>query len=367
MVDLGQIEGDLRDEDVRFMSRALWHALRGRGSTTPNPIVGAVLVDDEGVVVGVGHHHRAGGPHAEIVALQAAGAHAAGTTLYCTLEPCSHTGRTGPCCVAVAEAGVRRVVVATGDPFPQVAGRGLAYLRARGVAVTLGVGRREARRQNAPFFRSVEQGRPWVHVKVAMSLDGAVARRPGERTPISGPEAARWTQRRRAEVDAIAIGVGTALVDDPVLTARDVHRLRPLTRVVFDRHARLPPASRLARSIADGPVIVLAGAEAAAGGAASALRVAGVEVIATDGSVTGGLDALGRLGVQSLLVEGGPTLHAALWAAGTVDRVSQLIGQVALGPDAVRWDVPAWLNGWAPRVVPLGRDVLLEADVHGTD
>lgn len=349
------------------MARALWHAERGRGSTTPNPLVGAVLVDDEGVVVGVGHHQKAGGPHAEIVALQNAGARAAGTTLYCTLEPCSHTGRTGPCCVAVAQAGIRRVVVATGDPFPQVAGRGLAYLRQRGIDVTVGVGRAEARRQNAPFFTAVEQGRPWVQLKVAMSLDGGVAARAGERTAITGPEAARWTQRLRAQVDAIAVGARTVAADDPVLTCRDVYRPRPLVRVVFDRHAALSPTSALARSVALGPVLVMADSAAAASASADRLRTTGVEVLATDGTVIGALGVLVARGVQALLVEGGPTLHAAFWEAGAVDRLSELVNDRVLGPDAVRWTVPAWLNGRAPRTVPLGHDVLRDADVHWTD
>lgn len=349
------------------MARALWHAARGQASTTPNPIVGAVIVDGEGVVVGVGHHQVAGGPHAEVVALRAAGARAVGATLYCTLEPCSHTGRTGPCCVAVAEAGIRRVVVAAGDPFPEVSGRGFDYLRSRGLAVTTGVGRRDARRQNAPFFRAVELGRPYVHLKVAMSLDGGVAARAGQRTPMSGPEATRWTQRLRGSVDAIAVGSRTALVDDPVLTARDVYRHRPLMRVVFDRRLRLSPDAQLVRTTVAGPVVVVTAREATASTAAARLRDRGVEVIGTDGTVGGALAVLVRRDVHSLLVEGGPTLHAACWRAGVVDRVSELVSDRVLGPDAVRWDVPAWLNGWAPRTVPLGRDVLLEADVYGTD
>ncbi len=349
------------------MARALWHAERGLASTTPNPIVGAVIVDDDGVVVGTGHHQVAGGPHAEIVALQAAGARAEGATLYCTLEPCSHTGRTGPCCEAVAVARVRRVVVATGDPFPQVAGRGLAYLRDHGIEVTTGVGRAEARRQNAPFFRSVERGRPWVHLKVAMSLDGAVAAAAGQRTPISGDEAARWTQRLRGRVDAIAVGAGTARVDDPLLTSREVFRHRPLLRVVFDRRASLSPTSRLVQSLQDGPVIVIAGEAGGRSAAATTLRMRGVEVLVTDGTIAGALTALVRRGVHSLLVEGGPTLQAACWQAGVVDRVSEIIAERALGPDAVRWAVPARLNGWDPRTVALGPDVLMEADVHGTD
>jgi diaminohydroxyphosphoribosylaminopyrimidine deaminase/5-amino-6-(5-phosphoribosylamino)uracil reductase len=349
------------------MARALWHALRGRGTTTPNPIVGAVIVDDEGVVVGVGHHQVAGGPHAEIVALRAAGARATGATLYCTLEPCSHTGRTGPCCVAVAEAGIRRVVVAAGDPFPQVSGRGFAYLRDRGVEVTTGVGRREARRQNAPFFRAVELGRPWVHLKVAMSLDGAVSAGVGQRTAITGPEAARWTQRLRGEVDAIAIGAQTACADDPILTARDVYRSRPLVRVVFDRRLTLAPTARLVRRRSDGPVVVVTTADAAATEPATRLRDLGVDVLATDGTVPGALSELVRRDVHALLVEGGPTLHRAFWQAGVVDRLSQLVSDRALGPDAVRWDVPARVIGWVPRTVPLGHDVLMEADVYGSD
>ncbi len=348
------------------MARALWHAERGRASTTPNPIVGAVLVDRERVVVGVGHHQRAGGPHAEVVAMQGAGARARGATLYCTLEPCSHQGRTGPCCVAVAAAGIARVVIATDDPFPAVRGRGLEYLRAQGINVTVGLGRREARRQNAPFFRVVELGRPWVQLKVAMSLDGGVAARPGARTTLSGPEAARWTQRLRASVDAIAVGSNTACVDDPLLTAREVYRHRPLTRVVFDRRVRLSPDARLVRSIEQGPLLLMADETGASSSAAGHLRTRGVDVVASDGTIAGALGVLAARGIQSLLVEGGPALHAACWEAGVVDRVSQLVSDRALGPGAVRWDVPAWLNGWSPRTVPLGHDVLLEADVHRT-
>ncbi len=349
------------------MARALWHAERGLASTTPNPIVGAVIVDDEGVVVGSGYHQAAGGPHAEVVALQAAGGRAVGATLYCTLEPCSHTGRTGPCCEAVARARVRRVVVATGDPFPLVAGHGLAYLRGCGIDVTTGVGRADARRQNAPFFRSVERGRPWVHLKVAMSLDGAVAAAAGQRTAISGEEAARWTQRLRGRVDAIAVGATTARVDDPLLTSREVYRHRRLLRVVFDRRAALPLSSRLVQSLEAGPVLVIASDHGGSSPAATALRERGVEVVATDGTIAGALTALVERGVHSLLVEGGPTLQAACWQAGVVDRVSEIVAERALGPDAVRWAVPAWLSGWAPRTVALGPDVLMEADVYGTD
>lgn len=368
MVDVSTVEGRLVAGDAAMMARALWHAERGRGRTTPNPVVGAVLVNDDDVIVGAGHHQYAGGPHAEIVAIESAGAHARGTTLYCTLEPCSHEGRTGPCAVAVVEAGIRRVVVAAGDPFPQVSGRGLAYLRARGVDVTLGVGRSEARRQNAPYFRVVELGRPWVQLKVAMSLDGGVAARRGHRTAISGDVAATWTQRLRGAVDAVGVGAATAQIDDPVLTARDVFRHRPLTRVVFDRQLRLMPDARLARTADAGPVVVLTAAAGADSVAADRLRHCGVQVLSTDGTLPDALSVLVARGVSSLLVEGGPTLHAACWQAGVVDRVSQIVSDEALGPDAVRWNVPVSLPaGTRWRTVPLGRDVLLEADVHRTD
>ncbi len=367
MVDTQHVDGDLRPGDARHMARALWHAERGRAGTSPNPVVGAVLVDADDVVVGVGHHQRAGGPHAEIVALQAAGVRAQGSTLYCTLEPCSHHGRTGPCCVAVADAGVARAVIATGDPFPQVAGRGIRYLRDRGVAVTIGLGRRDARRQNAPFFRVVERGRPWVHLKIAMGLDAGIAARPGERTAISGPDAARWTQRLRASVDAIAVGARTAAVDDPLLTARDVYRHRPLVRVVFDRQLRLSPDANLVRTVGDGPVVVITTEAGLASPRAATLRDRGLDLTATDGTVVDALRVLAARGLQSLLVEGGATLHAACWQAGVVDRVSEIVSGCALGPDAVRWNVPVRPHARATRVVPLGHDVLIDSDVHGID
>ncbi len=201
-------------------------------------MVGAVIVDDAGVVVGTGFHERAGEAHAEVHALRAAGARARGGTLYCTLEPCSHTGRTGPCAVAVAEAGVRRVVAAMQDPFPEVAGRGFAYLRDRGVEVEVGVREAEARRLNEVFVTNVVAQRPFVIAKIAMSLDGAIAAAPGARTAVSGAASQRHAQRVRAEVAAIGIGSGTLIADDPVLTARDVWRARPL----IARRLRSPAA-----------------------------------------------------------------------------------------------------------------------------
>lgn len=353
--------------DARFMRLALWHAARGVGRTTPNPVVGAVLVDDAQVIVGVGHHERAGGPHAEVVALEAAGALARGATLYCTLEPCSHTNRTGPCAVAVAAAGIRRVVVATGDPNPRVSGAGLSYLRAHDIDVTVGVGRAEALRQNAPFFSVMQRGRPWVVAKAALSLDGAVAAAPGQRTAITGPEAYRWTQRLRGRVDAVAVGATTVLVDDPQLTAREVVRHRPLMRVVFDRRLRTPATARLFSTLDAGPVVVLTTPERAASDDAARLAAVGADVVGCAEGLPAALSRLAALDVLALLVEGGPTLHAALCRADLVDHVAELVSDTALGPGAVPGGLGPGVVRGPRRIVPLGRDVLMEGDVHRAD
>jgi len=354
------------------MATALALAERGRGRTSPNPLVGAVIVDDAGVVVGSGFHERAGEAHAEVHALRAAGARARGATLYCTLEPCSHTGRTGPCAVAVADAGIRRVVAAMQDPYREVAGRGFACLRDRGVAVDVGVREAEAQRLNEVFVTNVVARRPFVIAKVAMSLDGAIAAAPGARTALSGAASQRHAQRVRAEVAAIGIGSGTLLADDPVLTARDVWRARPLIRVVFDRRLRMPPTARLCDTLAAGPVLVVttAAACAASPDRAEALRGRGLTLVAGADDVFGpAFSDLLEYGVTSLLLEGGPAIHAAAWTAGVVDRVRCYVSPTALGPGRVPWTMPPsfGLGALGPtRAEPLGDDVLIEADVHRT-
>lgn len=359
--------------DSALMQRALRLAERGRGQTPPNPMVGAVVVSDEGVVVGDGYHQRAGLPHAEVRALDAAGARARGATLYCTLEPCCHTGRTGPCVERIAAAGVRHVVAATVDPNPLVNGAGLDWLRQRGIGVTVGVERDTATRLNAPFFMRMRKHRPFVIAKAAVSLDGRIAAGPGVRTEISGAAARRAVQRTRAEVDAVGIGVGTLLADDPVLTVRDVYRSRPLIRAVFDRGLRTPPAARLLATTGQGPVFVLTS------GAAirelpqevEALQAAGAQVEASgDGSLPAALRQLADLGVSSLLLEGGAALHAAAWDARMIDRVQLYVAPTILGEAGVP------LFGGRPfsvrdlhdcRIEPCGSDVLIEGDVHRID
>jgi len=359
--------------DAAHMRRALRLAERGRGRTSPNPLVGAVIVDESGVIVGDGFHEAAGQAHAEIRALEAAGSRARGATLYCTLEPCCHTGRTGPCVDRIVAAGIRRVVAAATDPNPLVSGGGFRALRAHGLDVVVGVEEAAARRQNAAFFTWIREGRPYVIAKAAVSLDGAIAAAPGVRSEISGALARRLVQRTRAEVDAIGVGSGTVLADDPVLTARDVYRSRPLVRVVFDRRLRLPLGARLVASAAEGPVVVLTSTRAVEERArhAAQLRDAGIclEALADLGLPA----AMGRLagrGISSLLLEGGAALHAAAWNARMIDRVQLFVAPCRLGNDGV----PVF--GEAPfsvadldnrRVTPCGDDVLIEGDVQRAD
>jgi diaminohydroxyphosphoribosylaminopyrimidine deaminase/5-amino-6-(5-phosphoribosylamino)uracil reductase len=364
--------------DVAFMRRALALAERGRGGTSPNPMVGALVVTADGVVVGRGWHRRAGEPHAEVLALEEAGGRARGATLYCTLEPCCHTGRTPPCADRIVAAGVRRVVAAMTDPNPRVSGGGFRRLREHGVEVVEGVLGAAAARLNAAFVTWVRTGRPHVTMKIALSLDGFVAAEGGRPRRLTGPEADRLIHRDRAAVDAIAVGSGTILADDPRLTARGAWRERPLARVVFDRRLRTPPAARLFSTLDAGPVIIVTEQDDPASPRRRVLETAGAEVLAAPGGLAAALELLGRRGITSLLVEGGPSLHAAFWRAGLVDRVQVYVTSAVL-ECGVPWLPPQAL--WAAalaeaRVRPCGVDVLLEGeaagaggrdDVHGAD
>ena len=356
------------------MARALALAERGRGRTSPNPMVGAVVVDDEGVVVGRGSHEFAGGPHAEIHAFADAGPRARGATLYCTLEPCSHTGRTGPCAPQVVAAGIRRAVIAIEDPNPLVQGRGLAHLRDHGIEVSVGLLREAAERLNAPFLTVIRHGRPFITMKVALSRDGRVAGPGGRRVQLTGPAANRFIHRERAEVDAIAVGAGTVLADDPVLTARGAYRARPLTRVVFDRRFLMPPAARLLATRAAGPIIVMGLPPDSPGARArrEALQAAGAQIELVEAGPPGdvlraSVSRLAELGISSMMLEGGPRLHAAFWDAGLVDRVEVFQTSVAVGPDGLRWLDPAGFSPDALEQVTrrrLGDDEMIEGYVH---
>ena len=315
------------------MARALLLAERGRGTTTPNPLVGAVVVSPSGVVVGQGAHLRAGGPHAEVIALDQAGDSARGATLYCTLEPCCHVGRTGPCVERIAAAGIRRVVTAMSDPNPQVDGGGHAWLLEHGIEVETGIRQVEATRQNRPFLTWIEEGRPWIVLKTVTSSDGFVART-GERTELSGTETNRWMQRQRAWIDALMVGADTVIVDDPLLTARGAMRVRPLVRVIVDWRGRTPLTARVWSTLSTGPVImvVLASTVRADPERFEVLRLHGVaveEFPTRDLAVVA--ERLAALDVQSVVIEGGPRLQQAWLDAGLVDHVQWVTTPAVLG------------------------------------
>ena len=357
--------------DAEFMARALFLAERGVGRTAPNPIVGAVIVTPDGVVVGQGAHVMAGGPHAEIVALGVAGDRARGSTLYCTLEPCAHTGRTGPCVERIAAAGVSRVVSATRDPNPRVQGRGVAFLREHGIEVVEGVGHSEAARQNAPFFSWIGRHRPHVTVKAAVSRDGFVGR-PAERVQLTGPEANRHLHRQRAAMDAIAVGSGTVLADDPLLTARLAFRAKPLIRVIFDGQMRVPPSARVFSTLAAGPVIIVVSSSAATARRADVGRLeaqGAVVELSESRDLTPVLVRLAGRDVMSLLVEGGPHLNAAFFSQGLVDRVQRVTTPRVLdhGVAAAPGIEAAFAGTAGVRRISLGEDELWEVDVHRTD
>jgi diaminohydroxyphosphoribosylaminopyrimidine deaminase/5-amino-6-(5-phosphoribosylamino)uracil reductase len=357
------------DADARWMDRAVECALRGLGRTAPNPLVGACIVSDEGVVVGQGSHERAGEPHAEVHALDEAGAAAKGATLYCTLEPCSHHGRTGPCTDRIIAAGIRRVVAAMEDPFPQVNGRGFARLRERGIEVMVGVGHDVAARLNQPFLTAVREGRPFVILKAAASIDGRISATPGTRTQITSAESVRRAHYDRAWVDAVGIGSETMLVDDPLLTVREVYRERPLTRVIFDRRLRTPPGARIFSTLAAGPVLVMTTAEMLrdSGWRAGALERAGATVVAPlQAGVEPALRELAAREVQSIVIEGGAALHAAVWDAGVADYVQLFVAPTPLGDSGIPIHPRAFstLSLFERRVEALGADVIIEGYVH---
>ncbi|ADI13410.1 bifunctional diaminohydroxyphosphoribosylaminopyrimidine deaminase/5-amino-6-(5-phosphoribosylamino)uracil reductase RibD [Truepera radiovictrix] len=326
-------------EHERYMSRALELAERGRGSTAPNPMVGCVIVrDDE--IIGEGWHERAGEAHAEVRALQDArsrGARVRGATLYVTLEPCNHTGRTPPCTEAILEAGVRRVVIAALDPDPRVDGSGVARLQAAGVEVVTGVLAAEAEAQNEVFRTVHLRGRPWVLYKTAMTLDGKIATRTGRSRWITGPAARERVQRWRAHLSAVAVGVNTVLLDDPLLTCRVPGGHTP-HKVVFDTVARTPPTAQLFHPDPQGEAarVTLFVTERAPAARVAALRYRGAEVVVlpeTRGraDVRSALAHLKEVGVQTLLLEGGGTLAWSFFEVQAVDRVAVFIGPKLLG------------------------------------
>jgi len=360
------------EPDARSMKRALRLALRGQGRTSPNPMVGAVIVK-AGQLIGQGHHKQVGGPHAEIWALRQAGDKARGATIYVTLEPCSHHGRTPPCTDALIQAGLARVVGAVEDPNPQVSGKGFRMLQEAGIEIEVGLLADEARRLNAPYFKHTTTGLPLVSLKAAMSLDGKIATATGESRWITGDRARALGHRLRASHDAVLVGVGTVLADDPRLTVRDARGRSPL-RVVVDSLART--AADAAILTADRTPPVVAVTRQAPRKRLEALQRAGAEIWEMP-SHRGQVDLhalmkrLGERQVQSVLVESGGTLTAALLDANLADRVYFFVAPRLIGgaeaPSPVGGSGVAKLSeAWRlenVRVRRVGEDFLLSGDI----
>ncbi len=327
-------------DDTHYMKMALALAARGMGTTSPNPMVGAVVVHDD-EVVGTGWHHRAGGPHAEVHALDTAGDRARGATLYVTLEPCNHTGRTPPCTEWILAAGIARVVSAMPDPNPNVAGGGNAMLTAHGVEVTCGLCRAEAQELNAAFIKHTTTGRPYVVVKCAATLDGRIATRTGDARWITGPEARAHVHRMRHAVDAILVGVRTVIADDPRLTTRlsgdDAASGKDPVRIVVDTHLDTPPDARVLRLDSKAETIIIY-ADSAPAERARRLERQGVRLV-REQTIEGRIDLnaltrrLGAEGITSLLIEGGGRIIASALAAGIVDKALFFYAPKILGGD----------------------------------
>ncbi|MGI8919221.1 MAG: bifunctional diaminohydroxyphosphoribosylaminopyrimidine deaminase/5-amino-6-(5-phosphoribosylamino)uracil reductase RibD [Pyrinomonadaceae bacterium] len=335
--------GEASELDRRMMARALELAAKGVGLVSPSPLVGCVLVSAHGSVVGEGFYVYDEIKHAETVALEQAGNKAVGATAYVSLEPHAHHGRTSPCTDALIAAGIRRVVAPVEDPNPKVSGGGFAHLRAAGVEVGCGLMAREAQQLNEKYFHFMKTGRPFVHLKLATSLDGKIATRTGDSRWITGEPARARVQELRQEYDAILVGAGTATADDPLLTDRSgLPRRRPLVRVVLDDGLLITPQSQLAGTAAEFPLLVFTSPDADAK-RRTELEKAGVEIFSEPSGrdLDRVLAELGKRSLQSVLVEGGANVAGALLQAGLVDKVTFFIAPRLIGGR----DAPSAIGG----------------------
>jgi diaminohydroxyphosphoribosylaminopyrimidine deaminase/5-amino-6-(5-phosphoribosylamino)uracil reductase len=363
------------ETDSRYLARAIELAEQGRGRVSPNPLAGAVIARDEAMVA-EGYHTGFGAPHAEVEAIRAAeGADLRDATMYISLEPCAHHGKTPPCTDAILEAGIRRVVIASEDPSEHANGRGLGILRDEGIEVVIAHGdlAAQARLLNQPFRKHARTGRPWVLFKSAMTLDGKVATSGGDSKWISSEFSRELAHRWRSEADAVAVGIGTALADDPRLTARVEGVERQPRRVVFDSLARLSPDSQLVHDARRWPLTVVV-SRAAPRAATDTLVTHGAEVLVAPGEnetarVCSALDQLGDAGVTSILLEGGPHLAGAFLDAGEIDEIRLFLAPIVLGGRTARSAVEGEgveaiaeaVHALTLEVERVGEDVLISA------
>lgn len=360
------------DDDLPFMRLALREARKGLGRTSPNPCVGAVVVQD-GKVVSKGYHRRAGTPHAEVHALRRAGEAAQGATIYVTLEPCNHTGKTPPCTQAILQAGISRVVVGMVDPNPLVAGSGCRFLEAQGVQVVGELLAADCRIINRPFIKHITTGQPWVVLKAGCSLDGKIAVADGRCAWITGPESRQEVHRLRHRLDAILVGVDTAINDDPSLTTRLVRgKGRDPLRVVLDSSLRLPLTAKMLTQESTAPTWIFCGPQVdqerqrLLQGAGAMIKM--VELAPDGGLVLAQvLDLLGQADITSLLVEGGSRVHTSFLRQGQADQLSLFMAPLLLGQESIPLVGDLGINDVAQgqrfsleRVKRFGEDVLLE-------
>jgi diaminohydroxyphosphoribosylaminopyrimidine deaminase/5-amino-6-(5-phosphoribosylamino)uracil reductase len=336
--------GEWAEADHRFMRRALALAAKGVGQVSPGPLVGCVIVSPSGEVVGEGFYVYENLKHAETYALEQAGERARGATVYVSLEPHAHHGRTPPCTDALINAGVSRVISPIEDPNPKVSGKGFAHLRAAGVDLAVGLLAREARQLNEKYLHFMATGRPFVHLKLAASLDGKIATRTGESQWITGPESRARVHELRYEYDAILVGAGTALADDPLLTDRSGKpRRRPLARVLLDESLEIPVNAKLIATAGKAPLIIFAGQKAESA-KLDLLKSLGVEVVCDESNgrdLYAVFTELGRRSIQSVLVEGGAGVAGKLLEAGLVNKVSFFLAPIIIGGR----DAPGGIGG----------------------
>jgi diaminohydroxyphosphoribosylaminopyrimidine deaminase/5-amino-6-(5-phosphoribosylamino)uracil reductase len=328
------LELETTDVDEPLMRRALELAARGTGQVSPSPLVGCVIIDADGAVAGEGFYLYEGLKHAETIALEEAGERARGGTAYVSLEPHAHHGRTPPCTDALIEAGIKRVVSAIEDPNPQVSGRGFAHLRRAGLEVQTGLLAREATRLNEKYIHCIREGRPFVHLKLASSLDGRTATRTRDSRWITNEESRRRVHEMRREYDAILVGAGTALADDPLLTDRSgLKRRRPLVRVVLDEALKISQASQLVRTAREFPLIVFT-SKRADKEKVRLLESSGAEIVQDEEggrNLSAVLEALAARSIQSVLVEGGANVAGAFLDRGLVNKITFFIAPVIIG------------------------------------
>ncbi|HZH91478.1 MAG TPA: bifunctional diaminohydroxyphosphoribosylaminopyrimidine deaminase/5-amino-6-(5-phosphoribosylamino)uracil reductase RibD [Pyrinomonadaceae bacterium] len=363
-----QIKNSTAEIDERLMRRALELAARGAGQVSPSPLVGCVIARDDGETIGEGFYLYEGIKHAETLALEGAGERARGATAYVSLEPHAHQGRTPPCTVALIRAGVRRVVAPIEDPNPLVSGRGFAHLSAAGLEVEVGLLAPEAARLNEKYIHAMRHARPFVHLKLACSLDGRIATRTGDARWITNEQSRARVHLLRHEYDAILVGAGTAAADDPLLTDRSgLARHRPLTRIVLDDELRLSPDSRLAQTARETPLVIFTSATAAEPAAAVALESRGAEIVREPrGSrdLRAVLEELHRRSLQSVLVEGGARVAGMFLDAGLVDKVSFFVAPIIIGGSDAK---PAVTGAGAARIGDAARLRDVEIRQHGSD